>query len=85
MASSVQTLLYWYVSRAGIGPLPCRSVPSPTLVTWLASTEPHKSISNAPNTVQPGNHRASFLPPNSTRASDSGLPEIGSWFPVLRA
>lgn len=63
--------------------MPCRSVPSPTLVTWLAATEPHKSISSAPNTVQSGNHRASFLPPNSTRASDTSLPEI--WILVSRA
>lgn len=72
---SVQTLHYPSLSTNQASEA-CRSVPSPTLVTWLAATEPHKSISNAPNTVQPGNHRASFSPPNSNRTSNSGLPEI---------
>ena len=79
---SVQTLYYAGLS-ANQASEACRSVPSPTLVTWLAATEPYKSISNAPNTVQPGNHRASFSPPSSNRTSNSGLPEI--WIVVSSA
>ena len=76
---SVQTLYYAGLS-ANQASEACRSVPSPTLVTWLAATEPYKSISN---TVQPGNHRASFSPPSSNRTSNSGLPEI--WIVVSSA